>query len=124
MPINKKYYTLLIKEVPEDQEKSLYNCSFKYRGYMWSEFNRHRKSRTAIIVICKINNLIIGWGIKFYEKSIRKKVVMLYVKKPYRRKGIGSKILNKLIGDTNLKLIKAYPDSKSLKFFNHNKIKT
>ena len=55
-----------------------------------------RQSREVPFVLAWEDNKIVGWGLLTPQEFTRKRVMMIYVMKPYRRRGIGSAIAKKL----------------------------
>lgn len=78
-----------------DYEKSAI-YSLRYRnGMLWGEFQHCLKNNIEIarVIIARTRNKVLGWGL--ISKYLKNLVFMVYVHKDYRRRGIGSLILNK-----------------------------
>jgi len=91
--------------------------------------SKKRKEKSYIAVALFDKNKLIGWAMLdfFLSKSSKNIRTYIYVKTKFRRKGFGTKILNKA-KDVSLKLsyngIKVCPHNKSsLKFFKKANIK-
>lgn len=95
------------------------NCSFKSGGYLFKTFKKYKEEKTSKIVYCLYFRKVVGWGLR-YRNTGRKTTygIMLYVKKDFRRKGIGSEIYKKLALGLKRSTIEYWPhDRKSHDFF-------
>lgn len=110
-----KYREYLINNVPEHLKPDLYKCSRRYRGYLWYWFKYHKDCKKTKVIICFCGKEITGWGVVFKYSFERQ--IMLYVKKKYRRLGIGSNLIKKLSYKISKSRIKVYKDSENKKFF-------
>lgn len=76
------------------------------------------------VIIASIKNIIIGWGLLIENGdrsySFRNNFFMLYVRKIFRRKGIGTALLNKAKEVANSSFIIFPHDKKSNSFFYKN----
>lgn len=90
-------------------------CSYK-RGFLIPSFEKFRMAKSS--KVCFVRDLkkkFIGWGFLFKEEE-NYFSVMLFVKKEYRRKGVGSEIIRLLSKDQNEIEVSPH-DDKSRRFF-------
>jgi GNAT superfamily N-acetyltransferase len=72
-------------------------------GLIWDEFLAHRMNKKCYVVMAKnCRQTPIGWALLFYDKSDGKWTFSVYVKQPYRRKRIGTKIYRKMLRSLKL----------------------
>jgi GNAT superfamily N-acetyltransferase len=92
------------------------NCSYKSGGHLFSDFLRYKNNKCSKIVYCLYDEKVIGWGFRY--KYRKRYPIMLYVRKNFRRQGLGSKIYKKLASGLNKTIIEYWPhDKKSHSFF-------
>lgn len=73
--------------VTEEEYEQLEGLRLK-EGYIWPAFNK----RAGYVIIAKKEALIVGWGFVFKKVDNVYKTFYTYVRKDFRRNGIGSKI--------------------------------
>lgn len=83
MPIQ---YTFKDKGKITAQEKDSLDYLRYADGQMWPVFNNAKK--LGIVFLAKTEGIIVAWGLVFERDE--EKTFFLYVKKSYRRKGIGT----------------------------------
>ena len=119
---NLTYFTCLPHEIDEITHKKLQKLRIR-GGLIVSKYNHLRKvyrdslqskDLSGHLCICQSGSNILGWGL-LYDNSedTERNFIMIYVKKRYRRRGIGSKICEYLaqFGD---------PQRKYLNYYGHN----
>ena len=108
-----------IYKIDKKIDPILFRCSLRNRGYMWRHFLEYRDNKYAKVVICRNNTRIVGWGLRYKFKTERKikHSVMVYVRKSYRRKGLGTRIYKKLTFKLPKSKIEVYQDSSNKQFF-------
>ncbi len=110
-----------VKKVISIRDKNLIlefrENSFKSGGFLWKNFQDARQSPFAKVCFCRQKTGdFVGWGLLDRELVGDIPYLMLFVKKEYRRLGIGTKIIK--LHCQNHKEITVYPHSiASNKFF-------
>ena len=106
-------------DIDNKYDKDLQRCSLRNGGYMWTNFVEHRQCKRSKVVICFVDNKIVGWGIRFKYSVNRNSnySIMLFVFKQYRRNGIGTQIYKKLTRGVKYTKLEVYPDRLNRKFF-------
>lgn len=107
----KRARKIVKKELISNFEKN----SFRKGGYLWSAFKEFYFEKDSKVCYCLDKKEFVGWGLlwKDYNKSYS---LMLFVRKQYRRLGIGTKII-KILSKKIKKKIDVYPHNKTSKKF-------
>jgi len=114
-----KIYYSLLSQIPPDIYKKLYSLNFRNGGQLRSQliYARSRDNDQSHIVYMMENDMLLGWGLA-YPNGHSKYYYQCYVRKSYRRQGIGSRLFNKVIKKSKLdKLIIFDNDSTSKQFY-------
>jgi GNAT superfamily N-acetyltransferase len=83
--------------ITKAEEKYLYKLRIEDIGLIWDRYKDHREDKKCFVLMAKISNgSTIGWGLLYYNKTHHEWSFSIYVKRSYRRKGIGSKIYRKM----------------------------
>lgn len=108
-------------EVTREEEKYLRKLRIEDIGLIWEEYRDRKKSKHAYVVLAKTSKgNPIAWGLLYYDHQEREWTFSIYVKRQYRRKGIGTKIYRKMkrlhrISNDNIHVYRH--DDKSIAFF-------
>ena len=90
-----KFNTSKYLSLPVEIRKKIRDASFRREGlfceamYVWGD--------GATINVAFLNDEVVGWAVHFFEGVLGKETIYIYVKRKYRRNGIGTKLLSKLI---------------------------
>jgi hypothetical protein len=107
--------------VTKDEEKYLYKLRLEGIGLIWDDYKDHRREKTCKVVLAKTSRgNPIAWGLLYYHQTDKEWVFLVYVKAPYRRKGIGTKIYRMIRHEYNIpnEKIRVYRhDIRSVSFF-------
>lgn len=82
----------------------------------------YRSSREVPLVLAWEDNKIVGWGLLTPQEYCESRVMMIFVMKSYRRRGIGSAIAKKLRRFQDSRCLPW--DERSYEFYNSLKIKS
>lgn len=111
------------KEVTKSEETYLKKLRIVDIGLIWDDYRDHRLDNKCWVVIAKNSrNSPIGWGLLYWDSHYKEWVFSTFVKKSYRRRGIGSKIYRmvkskKQIVDLQIHVYRH--DDISIAFFDH-----
>ena len=114
-----KFVSVKSKSIKDDINliSQFFDCSYGRYGLMYKLFISAQNDLKSKVVYCLDKNQVIGWGLRY--KDVNHHEVMLYVDKDYRRKGIGTKIYNKLvIGLSKDRISNSAHNVSARKFFN------
>lgn len=84
-------------------------------GTMWMQYKQLNKSDPHKIALAKYGKKIVGWGIRYRECDVYE--IQLFVSHKHRRKGIGTKIVNRLLYKTRKVTNVFRHDERASKFF-------
>lgn len=104
-------------QVDKKFDREIYLRSSRNRGYIWSDFIKRRTCSRSKIVICRKNEQIVAWGIRFKIENKIKYAIMAYVTRSNRKKGLGTIIFKKLMRGLPKSKIEVYPNSTNNHFF-------
>ena len=91
------YEHKLASEVTKEEEKYLRKLRIEDIGLIWEEYKDRRKSKKCFVILAKTSKgNPIAWGLLYYDYLEHEWTFSIYVKRPYRRHGIGSKIYRKM----------------------------
>jgi len=108
-------------KVTEKECKFIHKLRIEDVGLIWEDFKQKRKYRKCFVVLAKNSKDIpIAWGLLFYEQYGREWTFSVFVKKSYRRKGIGTHIYKMMrrkhhLANENINVYRH--DDKSIFFF-------
>jgi hypothetical protein len=77
------------KKVTEEEQKYLRKMCIRGIGIIWREFKQNINYKKIFVIIARDKGIPIAWGL---VEHVRKKdwSFMVYVKRDYRRRGIGT----------------------------------
>lgn len=98
------------------ERKQCYSMSYKSEGDLifWLDGSTRLKSNDKVVLV-KENDMILGWGMRLDGGQVG-----VWVRSTHRRKGVGTKIINRM---KKLGPLHTFPhDVRSEQFFNKNKV--
>jgi GNAT superfamily N-acetyltransferase len=111
----------LLKNLTDEEYKRCYYLNFRHNGMMQSSLSWERKNHpsTARAVMVEEDGNLLGWALIFGANPGRQREVHFYVRKQYRRKGVGTILMKKVWHHTSPHEMRVDPhDSASSGFFN------
>lgn len=94
-----QFYKMHPSKVSSQMKKKLKDLSYRDRGWLSEMFSNCAKSPTSNSTVVYVTHFdkVIGWGLRV------DKLIMFYVRKTERNKGIGKKLLKILVSGNKIK---------------------
>lgn len=108
-------------EVTNAEKRYIKKLKLTDIGLIWDDFVDYQTNTECFVILTKNNKKIpIAWGLILYDYDKEEWVFSVYVKRTYRRKGIGTKIYRMMkrkhkLKDNDIHVFRH--DDKSMSFF-------
>lgn len=87
------YEYKLASEVTKEERKFIRKLKISDIGLIWDDFKNHcHEKNCQVVIVNGDEGYPIAWGLVYWYPNDREWTISIYVKRPYRRQGIGTKI--------------------------------